>query len=100
LKPKSFACFVVGDFRDEAGFLRSFVSDTIAAFEAAGAKLYNSVVMLLPLNTLPMRAPNPFLATAKLGMCHQHVLVFYTGRDPAREIRQLRLKPNRAFDWN
>lgn len=36
LKPDRFACFVVGDFRDAKGFYRNFVSDTIAAFEAAG----------------------------------------------------------------
>ena len=90
--------------------MRSFVSDTVAAFEvfavpsrgcrlaakpracllaplpllsavrprhvpqAVGAKLYNSAIMLLPLNTLPMRASQQFLATAKLGMCHQAAL--------------------------
>ncbi|MGL5097553.1 MAG: hypothetical protein ACRDD1_18340, partial [Planctomycetia bacterium] len=37
LKPNRFACFVVGDFRDAAGYYRNFVSDTIGAFEDAGA---------------------------------------------------------------
>jgi hypothetical protein len=46
LKPDRFACFVAGDFRDGRGFYRNFVSETIAAFEAAGAHLYNEAVLV------------------------------------------------------
>ena len=74
LKPDRFACFVVGEIRDADGFARNFVGDTIAAFQASGAKLYNHAVMFLPLHSLPMRAAGTFQATAKLGTCHQHVL--------------------------
>ena len=43
--------------------------------------------MLLPLHSLPMRAPAAFKASAKLGMCHQHVLVFYCGgKSPKAEL--------------
>ena len=85
LAPNHFACFVVGEIRDEHGMMRNFVGDTISAFIGAGARLYNHAVMMLPLNSVPMRAPAAFKATAKLGMCHQHVLVFYKGRAPTRE---------------
>ena len=60
---------------------------TIAAFAAAGGRLYNHAVMMLPLHSLPMRAPAAFKASAKLGMCHQHVLVFYCGgKSPKAEL--------------
>ena len=36
LKPNRFACFVVGDIRDEKGFYRNFVGDKVQAFEGAG----------------------------------------------------------------
>src|SRR5207244_1348376 len=39
LKPDRFACFCVGDIRDGRGFYRNFVSDTVAAFQDAGATL-------------------------------------------------------------
>ena len=52
-----FACFVVGEVRDADGFMHSLVADTIAAFAAAGGRLYNHAVMMLPLHSLPMRAP-------------------------------------------
>ena len=82
-----FACFVVGEVRDADGFMHSLVADTIAAFAAAGGRLYNHAVMMLPLHSLPMRAPAAFKASAKLGMCHQHVLVFYCGgRSPKTEL--------------
>ena len=82
-----FACFVVGEVRDADGFMHSLVADTIAAFAAAGGRLYNHAVMMLPLHSLPMRAPAAFKASAKLGMCHQHVLVFYCGgKSPKAEL--------------
>ena len=85
LATNRFACFVVGEIRDGEGLMRNFVGDTITAFLACGAKLYNHAIMMLPLNTLPMRAPMQMNATAKLGMCHQHVLVFYKGRAPTKD---------------
>ena len=41
LRMDRFAAFVVGDFRDKAGYYRNFPSITIEAFESAGARLYN-----------------------------------------------------------
>ena len=85
LATNRFACFVVGEIRDEHGFMRNFVGDTISAFLEAGAKLYNHAVMMLPLHTLPIRAAGAFKATAKLGTCHQHVLIFYKGRAATKD---------------
>lgn len=81
LRPNRFACFVVGDFRDRAGFYRNFVSGTIAAFEAAGARLYNEAILVTAAGSLPIRAAKQFEASRKLGKTHQNVLVFCKG-DP------------------
>ncbi|EOD42093.1 hypothetical protein EMIHUDRAFT_95251 [Emiliania huxleyi CCMP1516] len=100
LKPRRFACFVVGEIRDGDGFMRNFVGDTVSAFQKAGCRLYNSCVMLLPFNTLPVRAGKAMASSAKLGMCHQHVLVFYNGRNPAAEVKGLKLaNMTRPLEW-
>ncbi|EOD25405.1 hypothetical protein EMIHUDRAFT_115516 [Emiliania huxleyi CCMP1516] len=100
LKPRRFACFVVGEIRDGDGFMRNFVGDTVSAFQKAGCRLYNSCVMLLPFNTLPVRAGKAMASSAKLGMCHQHVLVFYNGRNPAAEVKGLNLaNMTRPLEW-
>lgn len=83
LKPDRFACFVVGDFRDGAGYYRNFVSDTIGAFEDAGAKLYNEAILVTACGSLPIRAAKQFDTTRKLGKTHQNVLVFCKG-DPRK----------------
>lgn len=83
LKPDRFACFVVGDFRDKKGFYRNFVGDTVAAFEAAGARLYNEAILVTAVGSLPIRAGKQFSSTRKLGKTHQNILVFVKG-DPKR----------------
>jgi DNA modification methylase len=81
LKNDRFACFVVGDFRDEKGFYRNFVSETIAAFQDSGAALYNEAILLTAIGSLPIRAARPFNSARKLGKTHQNALVFCKG-DP------------------
>lgn len=82
-----FAAIVVGDVRDEAdggaGCILPLVADTIAACEAAGARLYNDAVVITPAGTLPLRAGRTFRLSRKLGNCHSHLLVFVKG-DPKR----------------
>ncbi len=81
LKQDRFACFVVGDIRDKKGFYRNFVSDTIEAFQDAGATLYNEAILVTAVGSLPIRVSRAFQAGRKLGKTHQNVLVFYKG-DP------------------
>jgi hypothetical protein len=78
-----FACFVVGDIRDEAGAYRGFVSDTIAAFRDAGLRLYNEAILVTSVGSLPIRAGRQFSSGRKLGKTHQNVLVFLKG-DPKK----------------
>ena len=79
LRPDRFACFVVGDFRDGRGFYRNFVSETIAAFEACGARLYNDAVLVTAVGSASMRVTRQFDAGRKLAKTHQNVLVFCKG---------------------
>jgi hypothetical protein len=87
LRDDRFAVFVVGDYRDARGFYCNFVAETIAAFHAAGAILYNEAVLVTAVGSLPIRAGRQFAAGRKMGKTHQNVLVFYKG-DPSR-IREV-----------
>lgn len=79
LKENRFACFVVGDFRDNHGFYRNFVSETIAGFEAAGARLYNEAILATSVGSASMRVTRQFNGGRKLCKTHQNVLVFCKG---------------------
>lgn len=79
MKPDTFACFVVGDFRDERGFYRNFVSETIDGFEQAGARLYNEAILATPVGSAAMRVTKQFESGRKLAKTHQNVLMFCKG---------------------
>lgn len=83
LKPNRFACFVVGEVREKkgGGFYRNFVPDTIRAFEDAGLRFYNEIILVTAVGSLPIRAGRAFAAARKIGKTHQNVLVFCKG-DP------------------
>lgn len=83
LKPDSFACFVVGDFRDNKGFYRNFVSETIDGFEQAGARLYNEAILATSVGSAAMRVTKQFEVSRKMAKTHQNVLVFCKG-DPRK----------------
>jgi hypothetical protein len=79
LKQDRFACFVVGDFRDNRGFYRDFVSATIASFRDAGAELYNEAILVTPVGSACMRVTKQFDSGRKFAKTHQNVLVFCKG---------------------
>lgn len=83
LKPDRFAAICVGDYRDKKGFYRNFVSETIAAFQNAGLRLYNEAVLITAVGSLPIRISKQFENARKLGKTHQNVLVFCKG-DPRK----------------
>ena len=91
LKTDSFACFVVSDIRDEDGNYRGLPSDTIWAFEQAGLHLYNDIILLTAIGSLPIRAGKHFAAGRKVGKAHQNVLVFVKGdgKKAAQKCEQL-----------
>jgi len=79
LKNNRFAAIVVGDFRDKKGNYRNFVSDTISAFKEQGLHLYNEVVLVTAIGSLPIRITKQFEASRKIGKTHQNLLVFVKG---------------------
>jgi hypothetical protein len=83
LKEDRFACFVVGHYRDKQGFYWNFPGETVAAFELAGAGLYNEAICVTAAGSLPIRAGKQFSSSRKLGKTHQNVLVFCKG-DPRK----------------
>ncbi len=79
LKNNRFACFVVSEIRDKAGLYKKFVQRTIEAFDEAGAKYYNEIILINQLGSLPIRVSRQFNSGRKVGRTHQNVLVFYKG---------------------
>ena len=79
MKNDTFACFVVGDFRDKKGFYRNFVSETIDGFEQSGARLYNEAILATSVGSASMRVTKQFDSSRKMAKTHQNVLVFCKG---------------------
>ena len=80
LSDDSFACFVVADIRDKGdGTYKNFVSDTIAAFQDAGMKLYNEMIFINAIGSMAIRLKRQFNTGRKCGKIHQNILVFYKG---------------------
>jgi hypothetical protein len=71
------------DFIFSCPLYRNFVSETIAAFESAGARLYNEAVLVTRIGSLSVRVGKQFSVARKLGKTHQNVLVFCNG-DPRK----------------
>ncbi|WP_425829327.1 class I SAM-dependent methyltransferase [Streptomyces fractus] len=89
LNEDRFATWVVGEVRNTAGAIRGLIPLTIAAHEAAGAKLYNDAVLMNTLGTVPLRLDNQWRASRKMGRHHQYVLTFVKG-DPKRATARIR----------
>ncbi|MHB6907102.1 class I SAM-dependent methyltransferase [Streptomyces sp. DB-54] len=83
-----FATWVVGEVRNSLGAIRGLIPLTIAAHEAAGARLYNDAILMNTLGTVPMRIGNQWRASRKMGRHHQYVLTFVKG-DPKRATARL-----------
>ena len=84
VKDGGFIAVVVGEVRDEEGYYRNFIGDTINAVESAGAHYYNEIVLITMLGTLPIRVRRQFSAGRKVGNTHQKALIFFKSKgDPA-----------------
>jgi hypothetical protein len=87
LNDHSFIAWVVGEVRGKDGNYLGFVPDTIKAFEAAGARFYNEIILVNSIGTLPLRAGSYFRAARKVGKHHQNVLIFIKG-DPKKATKK------------
>jgi 16S rRNA G966 N2-methylase RsmD len=88
LKPDRFAGWVISDVRDTKGYYRGLVSDSIQAFQDAGAPLYNDLILTDPVGSVAVRAARPFDSSRKVARLHQHLLIFVKG-DPKRASADL-----------
>lgn len=78
LKDNRFAVIVVGDIRMPDGFYYDFITDIKNIFINNGMGLYNEMILVEPIGTLPQRVAR-YMVNRKIGKCHQNVLVFYKG---------------------
>ena len=81
LKYGGMGVLVVGDYRDRrTGYMRNFVSKTIAACQGADdVHLWNEIIYVQATGTLPMRVARQFDKNRKIGKSHQNMLVFIKG---------------------
>lgn len=82
LKDNRFAVVVAGDIRDKDGYYYGFPDDIKQIMKAAGLRLYNELILVEPLGSLPQRVVR-YMRNRKVGKCHQNVMVFYKG-NPAK----------------
>lgn len=103
MNPNTFACVVVGDYRDKDGYLTNFVSKTIDACQVHGFRLYNEIILQNVVGTLALRVAKQFERNRKIGKMHQNVLVFYNGtrEDLAKLelIDQVTAKQQSLAEW-
>lgn len=86
LKNNRFAVITVGDVRDKQGFYYRFVDDIKDIFKRNNVLLYNELILVESIGTLPQRVGR-FMEHRKIGKCHQNVLVFFKGNP--KEIKNI-----------
>ena len=88
LKDNRFAVFVVGEVRDKkTGAYYDFVPDTIKAFEDAGLKYYNEIILLNVAGGKAYTAGHDAKKSRKIAKVHQNILAFVKGdADEAAKI--------------
>ena len=88
LKPNRFAAFVVGDARGKDGAYYGFPEDTVRAFQDAGLKKYNELILVTAMGSAAIRARMGFAGSRKVVKTHQNILVFVKG-DPKKATRAI-----------
>ena len=86
LKNNRFAIITLGDIRDKQGFYLPFIDDVKNIFRRNNMPLYNELILVESLGTLPQRVGR-YMMHRKIGKCHQNVLVFYKGNP--KEIKSI-----------
>jgi DNA modification methylase len=79
LRPNRFAAVVVGEVRGKDGFYQNLVQTTVDAFEEAGARFYNDIVLVTKVGSMALKASKSFGGGRKVVKGHQNVLVFFKG---------------------
>ena len=90
LKDNRFAVFVVGEVRNKkTGEYYKFIPDTIKAFEDAGLKYYNEIILLNVAGPKAYTAGHYAKKSRKIAKVHQNILAFVKGdADEAAKIHE------------
>lgn len=90
LKDNRFVVFVVGEVRNKkTGEYYNFVPDTIQAFEDAGLKYYNEIILLNVAGGKAYTAGHDAKQSRKIAKVHQNILAFVKGNaDEAAKIHE------------
>jgi len=87
LRENAFIVIVVGEIRDNKGYYRNFIGDTIKAIEKTGAKYYNEIILVTMIATAALRAGKVFEASRKVTHVHQKALVFLRSNNDDDALR-------------
>jgi DNA modification methylase len=81
LRKNRFLVVKLGEIRDEKGFFRNFIGDSIACFERVGMHYYNAAILVAAPASAQRRVHGQFPNYRKLVGTHQHILCFLKGDD-------------------
>jgi DNA modification methylase len=97
LKDDSFACFVVGEARSKNGPYYGLVPDTIKAFEDAGLRYYDEMILVTQIAAKALTVAEGFIKSRKIGKIHQNILVFVRG-DPVKAAAKCKIDRQELID--
>lgn len=92
LEDDSFAAFVVGEARQKSdgGAYYGIIPDTVRAFETAGLRYYDEMVLVTQIAAKALTVAEGFVKSRKIGKIHQNILVFVKG-DPAKAAAKCKI---------
>ena len=90
LKEDSFAVFVVGEARSKSGAYYGLVPDTVKAFEDAGVRFYNEMILVTQIAAKALTVAEGFVKSRKVGKIHQNILIFVKG-DPVKAAEKCKI---------
>jgi hypothetical protein len=91
MKPGSFVCIVVSNFRDKSGELIDFRGDTVCNFREVGFKFHQDVILSRNFASAAVRASNAWKGK-KLVPRHEHLLVFIKPEVKHAKTKRVRFK--------
>ena len=97
LKDDSFAVFVVGEARSKSGPYYGLVPDTVKAFEDAGVRFYNEMILVTQIAAKALTVAEGFVKSRKIGKIHQNILVFVKG-DPVKAALKCKIDRQELVD--
>jgi DNA modification methylase len=97
LRDDAFACFVVGEVRSKKGSYYGFVPDTVKAFEDAGMRYYNEMILVTQIAAKSLIVAQGFVKSRKIGKIHQNILVFVKG-DPKKAALKCKIDQQELID--